>query len=209
MLCKLPNLLYIDGYMKYLLALFFCSITILAQAQKKKFYFPAWTFHQKNATIVGISAGLASGRGIEPTRTNTYGLRLEVPGAGILVGLIPESPLAETDSAFRVLKQEPVSEKVYGFSVSALGTVCNCIVNGISVGGIGQIQYKVNGISFSPISFAQVHNGLQLGAFNYTYKMNGIQIGFVNTSMRTRGIQIGIINRNEKRTLPLINWNFN
>lgn len=195
--------------MKYCLAFLFCFITILAQGQKKKFYFPAWTFHQKNAAIVGISAGLASVNSLEPMRTNTFGLRLEVPGAGILMGFIPQSPLAETDSAFREVEKEPLSEKVYGVNLSALGTVCKCAVNGISVGTIGQMQYQVNGISFSAISFAQVHNGLQLGVFNYTYKMNGIQIGFVNTSMRTRGIQIGLLNKNEKRRLPLINWNFN
>ena len=194
--------------MRYILVLLLSSGTMLVHSQKKKFYFPAWTFQQKNAAIFGVSAGLFSERKDEPRNTSTYGMRLEVPGIGILVGLIPSSPLAETDSAFRELQQKPVSEKVYGFSLSALGAVCNCTVNGISVGTVGQVQYKVNGISFSAISFAQVHNGLQLGVFNYTYKMNGIQIGFINNSIRTRGIQIGFWNKNERRSFPLINWNF-
>lgn len=192
--------------MRYVLALLLSAATLLAQGQKKKFYFPAWTFQQKNAAILGVSAGFFSRH--DSSNTNTYGLKLEAPGFGLLVGLIPQSPLAETDSAFREVEKRPRSEKIYGLSLSALGTVCDCNVNGISVGTVGQVQYKVNGISFSAISFAQVHNGLQLGVFNYTYKMNGIQIGFINTSMRTRGIQIGFWNKNERRSLPLINWNF-
>ena len=53
------------------------------------------------------------------------------------------------------------------------------------------------------------NNGLQPGVFSYTYIMNGIQIGFINTSKRKRGVQPGVVNKNEKRTVPLINRNFN
>ena len=38
--------------------------------------------------------------------------------------------------------------------------------------------------------------------------MRGLQIGVVNKSKNLRGIQIGIWNVNQKRRLPLINWNF-
>lgn len=192
---------------RFLFAACICIMTISVSAQQKKFYFPAWTFQKKNARILGVSPGLYSMNDMR-RNTNTFGLRLEVPGTGLIVGLIPSSPLAETDSAIIELKKEPVSEKVYGFSISALGTTCHCNVNGVAVNGIGQVQNQINGLSFSPISFVQTHNGIQLGVFNYTYKMNGIQIGFVNNSKRTRGIQIGLLNRNEKRKLPIINWNF-
>ncbi len=38
--------------------------------------------------------------------------------------------------------------------------------------------------------------------------MKGLQIGVVNKAKRLRGIQLGIWNINERRKLPLINWNF-
>lgn len=182
-------------------------MTVTSFAQKRKFFFPAWTFHEKNATILGVSAGLWS-MGDNIKQTNTIGLRLEVPGAGILMGFIPSSPLAETDSAASIRIKQPVTEKVYGISLSSLGTLCNCNVNGISVGIVGQLHNRMNGISFSAINFAQTHNGIMIGTYNQAYRMNGVQIGFVNRSSRTRGVQIGILNQNEKRKMPIINWNF-
>lgn len=188
-----------------LLCIHFMSGT--ATGQKKKFYFPAWTYHKKNATILGVSGGLWPSTD-SARKTNTIGLKLEAPGVGLFAAFVPSSPVSETDSAFQAFKKQVVSEKVYGVSVSLTGTICNCTVNGISVGGIGQIQGRINGISFSPISFTEVHNGLQLAVYSQTYKMNGIQIGFVNNSSRTRGIQLGLWNKNEKRSLPILNWNF-
>ncbi|MCG2612926.1 hypothetical protein LZZ85_01500 [Terrimonas sp. NA20] len=176
-------------------------------AQKKKFYFPGWTYHKRNAVILGVSGGLWSSMD-SARKTTSIGLKLEAPGVGLLAAFVPSSPVSETDSAFQVFKKKVVSEKVYGLSVSLTGTACNCTVNGVSVGGIAQIQGRVNGISFSPISFTEVHNGIQLSIFSQTYKMNGIQIGFMNKSSRTRGIQLGLWNRNEKRSLPILNWNF-
>lgn len=190
-----------------LLLLCICFMSSDAAAQKKKFYFPAWTFHQKNAVILGLSGGLWTSMD-SARRTTTIGLRAEVPGAGLLAAFVPSSPVSETDSAFQEFKKRPVSETVWGVNVSLTGTICNCTMNGISLGTVAQVQGRVNGISFSAISFAEVHNGIQLAVFNQTYKMNGIQIGFVNNSSRTRGIQIGLWNKNEKRSLPIINWNF-
>jgi hypothetical protein len=43
--------------------------------------------------------------------------------------------------------------------------------------------------------------------FNDAYIMRGLQIGIFNTSKHTKGVQLGIWNKNEKRKLPIINWN--
>jgi hypothetical protein len=37
--------------------------------------------------------------------------------------------------------------------------------------------------------------------------MRGLQIGIFNASKHTKGVQLGIWNKNEKRKLPIINWN--
>jgi hypothetical protein len=36
----------------------------------------------------------------------------------------------------------------------------------------------------------------------------GVQIALFNSSMNFKGIQIGLWNKNQKRSLPFINWNF-
>ena len=191
--------------------------------------FPIWTFHEKNVNIHGISVGLVStGTSERNTNTNTNGIRLELIGIGILIPMIPNIPTFE----------ERYSERINGLNLSTLGTACDCLTNGISVGGVGQINYQVNRISLSAminitqkqngimvatVNYSHTMNGLQLGfnnngeeikgvqvalTINETEKMRGLQIGVVNKSENLRGIQIGIWNVNQKRRLPLINWNF-
>jgi hypothetical protein len=175
---------------------------------KRRNIFPIWTFHSKNTTIYGVSLGLWS-YSENLKFTNTNGLKLELIGLGFVLPLIPESPVAESEIEFDNLKNDTMSETINGISLSATGAFCDCIVNGISAGFIGQFEHKVNGVSASfLININQIHNGVQIGFINETYKMRGIQIGGINKSSNTRGIQIGIWNINEKRKFPLINWNF-
>lgn len=39
-------------------------------------------------------------------------------------------------------------------------------------------------------------------------KFVGVQIGAVNQAKKLKGIQFGLWNVNEKRSLPIFNWNF-
>jgi len=74
---------------------------------------------------------------------------------------------------------------------------------------VGQLNAKVNGISAAiMVNYAGVHNGIQVAMFNDTYKTKGIQAGICNKSKHTKGLQIGLWNINERRKLPLLNWNF-
>jgi hypothetical protein len=200
--------------------LFFCQITF---AQKQKNIFPIWTYHQKNVNIYGVSLGLGS---ITQSlkNTNTFGLKIEIPGIGLAMPLIPRSMVAENDSIFQVFKKGPISEHIYGFAISASGTACDCVTNGVSAGTIGQYNFKVNGISAALfMNMTQVHNGIQMAFLsNDSHISNGIQIGFGNSAHINRGIQIGVKNYsddlrgiqiglwnvNPRRKMPFINWNF-
>jgi hypothetical protein len=194
--------------MKNLLPILLLLISLTTFGQKKKNYFPVWTYHQRNINIHGVSVGAYSIRD-KPRNTNTNGIKLELIGIGFFIPLIPQSPVAQTDSSFIQFQNEPISERINGISLSATGTACDCIINGITAGLVGQIQYKVNGISAAILmNFTQIHNGIQGGLFNETYKMSGLQIGGFNKSHKTKGIQIGLWNINEKRKLPIFNWNF-
>ena len=217
----------------------FFVLTICSYGQEQeqnKNYFPIWTFHQKNINIHGISVGLAStnafASNIIEKNTNTNGIKLELIGWGILVPMIPYEPDKATFGNQR-------SERINGINLSASGTLCDCLTNGIVAGFIGQLIYQANGISFtmlvnythiqngimaSSINVSHAMNGLQFGLFgnhssevnglqialirNNSEKTNGLQIGIYNESKNLKGIQIGIWNVNQKRKLPLLNWNF-
>jgi len=224
---------------KTITTILFLILTIrsFGQVGKRKNYFPIWTFHQDSINIHGISVGLWSFNS-EPRFTNTNGIKFELIGVGIGMPLIPRSPIVQTDSAFIKLQQEPLSERINGLNLSSSGTVCHCLTNGLTAGFIGQINFKVNGISTSLVmNFSQKHNGIMAALFNdayymnglqvgfsnngykmkglqigirgnHTYEMKGVQIGLINKSKKLKGLQIGLWNVNQKRTLPLINWNF-
>lgn len=199
------------------------TISVFGQDDNRKTYFPAWTFHQENITINGISAGILT-LNTEPKYTNTNGVKLELLGAGLLMLLAPKSMVVETEDAFLKVKQEPLSEKINGLNLSASGTFCHCLVNGLTAGLMTQTLFQVNGVSLSAFgNMAQVHNGLMVAYFNEAYIMNGVQlsairssavemtgvqIGLINKSKRLKGIQIGLWNINQKRRFPIINWNF-
>jgi hypothetical protein len=214
--------------------LFFSQIAI---AQKQKNIFPIWTYHQKNVNIYGVSLGIGTLMK-SPKNTNTTGIKIEIPGIGLFMPLIPTSLVAENETAFQLLKKEPISEHINGLAISASGTACDCITNGISVGFVGQYNFKVNGVSGAVfMNMLQINNGIQLAfASNDAYKSNGIQIGYgnfadkkrgvqigifnaskshsgvqigaINRSRKLRGVQIGIWNVNQRRKMPFINWNF-
>lgn len=191
-------------------------------AQKKN-YFPIWSYHQRNINIHGVSLGLWSVR-TKPRHTNTNGIKLELVGIGLAIPLIPQSPVAQNDTAFLQLEADTLSERINGINLSASGTACDCTTNGIAAGFMGQVLFKINGISgVFFLNFAQVHNGIQMavignesykmkgvqtGAFNMGHHARGLQIGIMNTSNDLHGIQIGLWNINQKRKLPLLNWNF-
>ncbi|MFB6455821.1 LA_2272 family surface repeat-containing protein [Chitinophaga sp. Hz27] len=194
--------------MKIIISVLLVFFSVAAVAQKQRVYFPAWTFQQNNTTIYGLSVGLwnfADG----PKRTNSNGLRLSLVGEGILVPFVPSDPIIDSDSELIVIKNDTAIETVNGINISGTGIAGDYIINGISLGFVGHLTTKTNGISIAAFNFTQIHNGLQLAIFmNQCYQMRGIQIGITNKSKKTRGIQIGLWNCNERRKLPLINWNF-
>ena len=54
--------------------------------------------------------------------------------------------------------------------------------------------------------------GLQIGLWNnidgLANSFYGVQLGLFNSTRKLRGLQLGLWNKNEKRSLPFINWQF-
>lgn len=185
---------------------------------------PIWTFHTRNTNIYGIAVGLATVRSKPKKNVNTVGVRIELIGIGLALGLIPESPIAKDEIEFKKYFDEPMSEKVNGMALSPLGSICDCSVNGVTIDGFGHYYFENNGISIAGLmnltqivngyqfsivyNFSYRTNGLQTALFNFSKESNGIQMGIVNSTEKLRGLQLGLWNVNSKRKLPLINWSF-
>ncbi len=84
------------------------------------------------------------------------------------------------------------------------------IVNGLELNLTGGFDTKVNGLSISSvINKHMMVNGVDIAILgNFDAQVNGIQIGLFNKCDNLKGIQLGLWNKNNKRSLPFINWNF-
>jgi hypothetical protein len=221
-----------------LITLIVLLFEVKGYSQIRENHFPAATFHQSNAKITGISFGIFTGLSENDTNVITNGLRLELVGTGLLLPLAPHGPVYKDENLIP-LKDVMFTEKINGLNLSGSGTIGDdCIVNGLTVGAIGQCLYATNGISISILCIVvEKQNGLQLSMFNDVHKGNGMQMGIgnsavyykgvqlgllSNTVVKSRGLQVGLFNKskdlkgiqlglwntNQKRKLPLINWNF-
>jgi hypothetical protein len=84
------------------------------------------------------------------------------------------------------------SKWVNGIDISATGSF-DSYVNGASISLIMNKHWKINGISIAVIG-------------NHDIETNGVQISLINSSLKLCGFQIGLWNKNQKRSLPFINW---
>ncbi|WP_338393792.1 LA_2272 family surface repeat-containing protein [Fulvitalea axinellae] len=150
----------------------------------------------------------------------TNGLRLEIPGIGFLSFMGNGFPNAT--SPFE-LNNYSYSEVMNGLNIST-GSWCDCNYNGLTIGIVGQygklgngfslaggwnIIDKQNGLQLATIANSSYYmNGVQISAFNFAHDGIGVQIGILNNSKKFKGLQLGLWNVNQKRKLPLINWNF-
>lgn len=179
---------------------------------------PIWLFPSCDNTINGIAIGLAE---LKPECvTGVNGVRLELIGLGIGIGFAGFHP-SEGDEFNQIRASSFVPSTINGINLSLTGTISSNHLNGLTVGGFGQIFNRINGVMISVINnsvsingaqFSLLGNdcgivkGIQLSLFNGAKELNGFQIGLLNKTSKIKGIQIGLWNKNDKRSLPLINW---
>lgn len=110
-----------------------------------------------------------------------------------------------------------------GISIAGI-TNANQTANGIHIAGLWQYSYDLNGISIAVVNSRAINanglqisiyngitnsmKGVQIGGYNQANQMTGIQIGIFNSAKQLKGIQLGLWNKNNKRSLPFINWGF-
>jgi len=96
-----------------------------------------------------------------------------------------------------------------GLNIAAYANFSN-VLNGCQFAFIGNDVVFFNGIqcAFLTNSSQVKSNGVQISAINSSNKIKGVQLGVVNIAEHLKGIQIGLWNKNQKRSLPFINWCF-
>ncbi|WP_146126737.1 LA_2272 family surface repeat-containing protein [Nonlabens agnitus] len=211
-----------------ILVIFLISIKVFAQDFNEKTRFLFGTFHTQNTTINGISVGAFPQFNDEKRFVRTNGIRLEIPGLG-LIGLLANGSLIRKEETDEIINGLNISGGTMG-NVSFNGITLAFLVqsgtenNGIAIAGLWNGMDNSNGIQISGLlnettysngiqialsNSTEYMSGIQIGGANYANeKMVGLQIGIWNESKNTKGIQLGLWNINEKRKLPIINWNF-
>jgi hypothetical protein len=83
-------------------------------------------------------------------------------------------------------------------------------LNGIALNIGSRNNGFTNGICFSLLANYHMRlNGLGIALYgNHDIECNGVQIGIFNSCKNLMGFQFGIWNKNQKRSLPFINWCF-
>lgn len=211
-----------------ILIIFLISIKVFSQDFNEKTRYLFGTFHTQNTTINGISVGAFPQFNDKERFVRTNGIRLEIPGIG-LVGFMANGSLIRKEEADEIVNGLNISTGTMG-NVSfngitlALVTQSGTENNGFAIAGLWNGMDKSNGIQIAGLLNEATYNngiqiaisnstedmvGLQIGGANYANeKMVGLQIGIWNKSKNTKGIQLGLWNINENRKLPIINWNF-
>ncbi|AXT58241.1 hypothetical protein D1815_21655 [Aquimarina sp. AD1] len=128
---------------------------------------------------------------------------------GIAIGGIANSIEEQNGISIALLGNE-----VYhglGASIALSGNYAYSYL-GVQIGAFNDIERFGRGMQLGIFNTSNDYKGIQIGLSNHDTtthsKYEGIQIGILNKADNFRGIQIGLWNKNERRSLPFINWQF-
>jgi hypothetical protein len=84
--------------------------------------------------------------------------------------------------------------EIYGLDLN-IGSSEIISVKGVSISGLYNVNTSIKGLAIS-------------GVCNLNKNCNGLEIALINNSIKLHGFQIGLWNKNQKRSLPIVNWCF-
>lgn len=205
-----------------LLVLFSATLSVaqsdsLEIDKKARDRFVIWFIPSASTNIYGIAIGPVGSEAIcnRPYTKYSHGLNLQIPGQGVLqtfyINKIKLKDFKNNENSDSLVMHDTIPYRAVhnGLIISPLGTFTDQ-VNGISFSLWMSMGKKINGVSFNLLwNFYEQINGITIGFVNHTAKTSGVQIGLFNKTMKLKGLQFGLWNKNEKRSLPIVNWNFN
>lgn len=205
------------------------TLLINGQETKRKFRPLLWTQHELNTDVAGVSIGFYPEDLRSDNHLNkTFGVRIEAFPLSFLYFLAPRVPEIPEVShkIYGINISTGTFEGLDIHGISAIGFMNNIQnMNGISVAGLSNSIENANGIIIGlggngvqkgygimvagPYgNFLDDFKRIQISFENESNHFTGIQIGLCNKTNSSKGIQLGLWNKNEKRSFPIVNWNF-
>jgi hypothetical protein len=173
-----------------------------------------WVIPSKANNIFGLAIGIIGSEAIcnKPYTKYSHGINLQVIGQGLflpfMIGKFNFDTFYNQKADTNYLRNEIPRAVHNGLIISPFGTLTNKI-NGLSVSLWMSMNNNVNGLNINLLwNLTGTCNGLSIGLVNFSGETKGVQIGLINRTKKLKGLQFGLWNINEKRSLPLFNWNF-
>lgn len=173
-----------------------------------------WLIPSDATNIYGISIGLIGSESIcdRPYTKYSHGLNFQIFGQGFFQTFyinklkFKDFHKSVSEDSSTIIDTTPKRAIHNGLLISSFGTFTDQ-VNGISFSLWMSMGKKINGLSFNLLwNLYEQINGISIGLVNHAVVTKGMQIGIVNIAKNLKGFQIGLWNKNEKRSLPLLNW---
>ncbi len=184
--------------------------SLLAQDQKRC---PIWVSPSTATDVYGIMLNFWPNE-FTSSYPNIYGMELNLNPIGIFVPfvLLIHSLNSESHNFIDTNIDSidfSVYKKIYGMQIGTINLEPSFIY-GLDINISGSFHSKVNGLTLSLImNKHDIINGLTFAMMgNHDVQCRGIQIGLINSSKNLKGLQFGLWNKNQKRSLPIINWCF-
>ncbi len=177
----------------------------------------AWYYPSRATHVYGLNIDIWFKEGLwyQNTYPTINGLDINLNPIGILAPIIVL--LGSLDSAFNSAPSLEMTDtinfskfkQINGIQIALLNMDAT-VINGLNINAFASRETATRGVTLSLLSNKEYFtNGLTLALFgNHNTKCKGMQIGLSNSCRQLKGFQLGLWNRNQKRSLPLINWCF-
>lgn len=136
------------------------------------------------------------------------GLELEISPVAPLLFALTWAPVGFGDHSWR--SETKNLETIKNISGVHLGLVNlePTKIDGLEINVIS-LNSHCSGLSIAGMNIVDEINGVSIGIIrNYSEKCDGVQVGLINETADLNGFQFGLWNKNNKRSLPFINWSF-
>ncbi|MBX3257663.1 MAG: hypothetical protein KF862_26280 [Chitinophagaceae bacterium] len=158
--------------------------------------------------IKGLALGFAALPANDKKTLKVKGLCIEVLTMGYFAPLF--GGFLQKDAFVYNKEINPTEVTKKGWNINVSGAVGDEEISGLYTAGITTMVNKLEGFAFTGLNTIAVEmKGVCIsGLRNQCKRARGVQIALFNSSKDFKGIQIGLWNKNQKRSLPFINWNF-
>ena len=193
---------------------FFLAVTTSLSAQDRKYVM--WYSPSKATDVYGVMLNFFPREVGDFPDYSVYGVELDLNPLGLFTSMLMvfealDPELHQPDGTVEGLEKYPPAyvKKIYGLQVGTMYAAGESIIYGLDI-SLWSFESTVNGASISGVMNKQyIVNGLTVATLgNHNISCHGVQIGLINTCSDLQGVQFGLWNVNQRRKLPLINWNF-